>query len=100
MRVKAAVVATIGALAVAAIGVAMLGTTTGAASGERADQTCRGTFAATSRVSIQAAARTAAETAVTRSGGCKGKVMRVARIELVLENPSVKEYRVTLVPTG
>lgn len=75
--------------------------TNGAASDEHAVQTCKGPFVGRSARDIQTATHTAAVVAVKRSAGaCKGKRLLVERIDLLIENPHVKEYRVTLGGTG
>lgn len=77
----------------------VLAVTDGAARDESAAQTCKGPFDGKSPKDIQTATHNAALVAVkTTHGACKGKVLRVDRIDLLLRNPHVKEYRVRLVP--
>jgi hypothetical protein len=100
MRLKATAAATVAVVIAGATGVALLAATNGAATDQRATQRCRGTFVASSRLGIQAAVEKAAVRAVKTNVRCKGNVVRVARIDLLLENPTVKEYGVTLVGSG
>lgn len=87
-----------------AVGLATVATgvvTNGAAGDERAARTCKGPFVGRSAKDIQTATHAAAVAAVKRSdGACRGKRLRVDRIDLLLQNPTVKEYRVTLIGTG
>jgi hypothetical protein len=101
MRHRAKVLVLATAVAVGVATASTVAVTTGSAGDVRAAQTCKGPFVGRSPKDIQTATHNAATVAVKLShGACKGKLLRVAKIELLLQNPHVKEYRVTLTGGG